>query len=69
VCSSDLIVAVDELGIIDPADNMPSHIGIPEYVLDRISQGAVFHKEFLAVADSKTAILKHSSSEIEGVDV
>ncbi len=50
------IVAVDELGIIDPADNMPSHTGIPEYVLGRISQGAVFHKEFLAVADSKTAI-------------
>jgi len=49
------IVAVDELGIIDPADNMPPHLDIPEYVLGRISQGAVFHKEFLAVADSKTA--------------
>jgi hypothetical protein len=27
------IVAVDELGVIDPADNMPPHTDIAEYVL------------------------------------
>lgn len=46
------IVAVDELGVIDPADNMPFHMDIADYVLFRINQGAVFHKEFLAVTDS-----------------
>lgn len=50
------IVAVDELGVIDPADNWPPHIDIAEYVLRRINQGAVFHSEFLAVVDSKTTM-------------
>lgn len=35
------IVAVDELGIIDPADNSPAHISIESYVLSRIEDGAV----------------------------
>jgi hypothetical protein len=47
------IVAVDELGVIDPADNMSSHTEIAEYVLGRRNQGAVFHREFLAVANSR----------------
>jgi len=50
------IVAVDELGIVDPADNAPPHSDIAGYILGRISQGAVFHSEFLAVANSTTAI-------------
>jgi hypothetical protein len=43
------IVGVDELGIIDSADNAPDHIEIGEYVLSRKSQGFSFHAEFLAV--------------------
>jgi hypothetical protein len=43
------IVAVDEVGIVDPAENAPDHIEIAEYVLNRNSQGAKFHSEFLAV--------------------
>lgn len=43
------IVAVDEIGIIDPANNAPDHMEIAEYVRSRKSQGANFHGEFLAV--------------------
>jgi hypothetical protein len=43
------IVAVDELGVIDPADDAPDHADIAEYVLSRKAQGANFHSEFLAV--------------------
>lgn len=49
------IVAVDELGVIDPADDMPPHVDISEYVLGRICQGAVSRREFLAVADSSAS--------------
>lgn len=47
--SAGHIVAVDELGIIDPANNAPDHMEIAEYVLSRKSQGANFHSEVLAV--------------------
>jgi hypothetical protein len=43
------IVAVDELGIVDPANNAPDHSDIAEYVLSHRSQGANFHSEFLAI--------------------
>ena len=43
------VVAVDELGVVDPANNAPAHVPIQQYVLGRIPDGAVFHKEFLAV--------------------
>lgn len=43
------IVAVDELGVIDPADNAPNHVAIEEYVLSRKTQGFSCHSEFLAV--------------------
>jgi hypothetical protein len=43
------IVAVDELGVIDPADDAPDHAEIAEYLVSRKSQGANFHSEFLAV--------------------
>jgi hypothetical protein len=43
------IVAVDELGVVDPADNAPDHISIPEYVLNRLHDAVVFHDEWLAV--------------------
>jgi hypothetical protein len=43
------IVCVDEIGIVDPADDAPDHIDIGQYVLDRRAQGIIFHREFLAV--------------------
>jgi len=43
------IVAVDELGIIDPADNAPDHIEISEYILSRKKQGVNFDGDFLAI--------------------
>lgn len=42
-------VAVDQLRVIDPANNAPDHVEIAEYVLSRKSQGANFHSEFLAI--------------------
>ena len=47
------IVAVDELGIIDPSDNAPDHIEINEYVMNRKEQGVNFHSEFLAIERRK----------------
>jgi len=43
------LVAVDECGIIDPADNAPDHVSIPEYFRARRAQGVVFQDDFLAV--------------------
>jgi hypothetical protein len=43
------IVAADEIGIIDPADDAPDHIEIGNYILDRKSHGFTFDDDFLAV--------------------
>jgi len=43
------IVAVDDLGVVDPADNALTTISIPEYVLNRLHDTVVFHDEWLAV--------------------
>jgi hypothetical protein len=43
------IVAVDELGVVDPADNAPDHMSVGVYVRNRIQDGVVFHTEWLAV--------------------
>ena len=43
------VVAVDELGILDPADGAPDYISVQEYVLTRLLQGFRFDDEFLAV--------------------
>jgi hypothetical protein len=43
------VVAVDELGIIDPAAGAPEHISVQEYVFSRSPQGVRFDDEFLAV--------------------
>ncbi len=48
------IVAVDELGIIDPVDNAPDHIEIGEYVLSRKQQGFNIDIDFLAVERKKS---------------
>ncbi len=43
------IVAVDEIGVVDPADNAPDHVPLDEYVWTRRLDGVVFHQEWLAV--------------------
>lgn len=43
------IVAVDELGVVDPADNAPDHVPLGAYVRNRLQDGVVFHTEWLAV--------------------
>jgi hypothetical protein len=43
------VVAVDELGIVDPAAGAPEHISVQEYVFSRSPQGVRFDDEFLAV--------------------
>ena len=43
------VVVVDELGIVDPADDAPDHIDIAEYILSRRTQGVVFDEDFLAI--------------------
>ena len=44
------IVAADEFGIVDPATGRSNHVGIQEYVLDRLAAGVIFDSEFLAVS-------------------
>jgi hypothetical protein len=43
------IVAVDEFGVVDPADNAPDHVSLSDYVYSRTQDGVIFHKEWLAV--------------------
>jgi len=43
------VVAVDEIGIIDPADNSPDHVAIQDYIVSRLGDGFRFDEVFLAV--------------------
>ena len=43
------IVAVDEIGVVDPADNAPDHVPLNHYVWNRKQDGVIFHTEWLAV--------------------
>lgn len=43
------VVAVDEGGIIDPADGAEDHIEIQSYILTRLQDGFTFDSEFLAI--------------------
>lgn len=43
------IVAVDEQGVVDPADNAPDHIDIGEYIRNRQQDGFESDDVFLAV--------------------
>ena len=43
------VVAVDELGIVDPSTGAPDHFDIAEYVKARVADGLVFDEKFLAV--------------------
>jgi hypothetical protein len=43
------IVAVDEIGVVDPADNAPDHVPLDHYVWNRKRDGVIFHPEWLAI--------------------
>jgi hypothetical protein len=43
------IIAVDELGVVDPADNAPDHVPLAAYVRNRLQDGVIFHREWLAI--------------------
>lgn len=43
------IVGVDELGVVDPADNAPDHVPLDHYVWKRKQDGVVFHTDWMAV--------------------
>jgi hypothetical protein len=43
------IVAVDEIGVIDPADNAPDDVPLDAYVRNHLQDGVIFHTEWLAV--------------------
>ena len=43
------VVAVDEIGIIDPADNSPDHVAIEDYIARRLGDGFRFDDVYLAV--------------------
>jgi hypothetical protein len=46
------IVAVDRMGIVDPADGAPAHESLERYIATRKSQGALFDDEcFVTVVD------------------
>ena len=48
------IVAVDEIGVVDPADNAPDHLPLQEYVWNRLHDAVVFHDHWLAVRKLST---------------
>jgi hypothetical protein len=52
------IVAVDEFGVVDPADNAPDHVPLDAYVRNRLQDGVVFHTEWLAVRKSPPGSLR-----------
>jgi len=57
------VVAVDEIGVVDPADNAPDHVPLLAYVLNRANDGVVFHDEWLAVRKPSLMRLIHSADQ------
>lgn len=46
------IVAIDELGFVDPSDGFPDHVSFDRYPFVKSAQGFTFDEEFLAVSDA-----------------
>jgi len=44
------VVAIDEYGVVDPADNAPDHIALDAYIEGRTHHGFAFESEWLAVS-------------------
>ena len=47
--ASGHLVAVDELGVVDPSTGAPPHVPLQEYIPSRLLDGVRFHDEWLAV--------------------
>lgn len=43
------IVAVDDVGVIDPADHAPDHVTLADYILSRTLDGVMFQDIWLGV--------------------
>jgi len=43
------IVAIDELGLVDPSDGSPDHVPFDRYPLVKSAQGFTFDEDFLAI--------------------
>jgi hypothetical protein len=43
------IVAIDEMGVLDPSDGLPDHMAWSTYYNQRQRQGFIFDSDFLAV--------------------
>jgi hypothetical protein len=43
------LVAVDEVGVVDPADNAPDHVPLAQYIRSRLLDGVVFQDIWLGV--------------------
>jgi hypothetical protein len=46
------VAAVDQAGVIDPADGSPDRVHLADYIESRLPQGFVFDTEFLALVRS-----------------
>ena len=63
------IVAVDEFGVVDPADNAPDHVPLDVYVRNRLQDAVVFHTEWLAVRNLRAEqIDRESAKPLEGAN-
>jgi hypothetical protein len=61
------IVAVDELGVVDPSDNAPDHVPLDHYVWNRKQEGVVFHTEWLAVRKLSPERLRRQGEGLQEV--
>ncbi len=43
------VAAVDQAGVVDPADGYLDHIHLADYIQSRLPQGVVFDTDFLAI--------------------
>jgi hypothetical protein len=56
------IVAIDELGFVDPSDGFPDHLPFDRYPLIKSAQGFVFDQDFLAIANAADMSVRKSNS-------
>ena len=63
------VVAVDELGVVNPATNAPDHVSLDSYVRTRTKEGAIFHTEWLAVTGTLPMPKRRSVSCTKQIEV
>jgi hypothetical protein len=50
------VVAIDEIGVVNPADDWPNHINIRNYILRCLGDGIILDSEFLAVRKNNVPV-------------